>query len=142
MRYTRQVQVLIASLTIATLLGGCGGGIKAPDLFIVTRSSGQAPAKLTVLVNQEGGVTCNAGPTVKLSDPQLLEARAIQEDLHDQASQHRSLTPQPGSVFSYYLRDVDGTVRFSDNSKAKPAVFDRLSLFVLKVAQEVCHLPG
>jgi hypothetical protein len=70
-----------------------------------------------------------------------VQARGIQEELHDQASQRPSLPAAPGSVISYYVRDDAGTVRFSDNSPRQPAVLRRLALFVLQAAQQVCHLP-
>jgi hypothetical protein len=91
-------------------------------------------------VNEEGGVRCNGSKTLKLSDPQIVQARAIQEDLHEPASSHLSLGPQAGSVLSYYVRDENGSVRFSDNSAHQPAVLRQLQLFVLQVAQQVCHL--
>jgi hypothetical protein len=127
-------------LLLATgVLGGCGG-ITAPDLFIVQRSGTGPGARLTLLVNEEGGVRCNGGRKLKLSDPQLVQARAIQEDLREAAAAHTSLPPGPKSVLSYYLRDENGTVRFSDNSPRQPAVFRQLTLFVLQTAQQVCHL--
>jgi len=122
------------------MLAGCGG-ITAPDLFLVQRSGSVAGARLTLLVNEEGGVRCNGGRTLKLSDPQLVEARAIQEDLRDPASRHLSLPAGPRSVFSYYVRDENGTMRFSDDSSGQPPVFRRLALFVLQTSQQVCHLP-
>jgi hypothetical protein len=112
----------------------------APDLFIVQRSGSGAAASLTLLVNEEGGVHCNGAKEPKLSDAQLVAARAIQEDLHDPASKHLSLPAAPGAVLSYYVRDQDGTVRFSDNSRAQPQVLRRLALFVLQTAQQICHL--
>jgi hypothetical protein len=121
------------------VLAGCGG-IAAPDLFIVQRSGSGPDARLTLLVNEEGGVRCNGGRKLKLSDSQLVQARAIQEELHDAAAKHTSLAPGAKSVLSYYLRDEDGSVRFSDNSVGQPAVFRRLTLFVLQTAQQVCHL--
>jgi hypothetical protein len=130
----------VAAVLCATLLLGCGG-IKAPDLFVVQRSGSGPAAKLTLLVNEEGGVRCNGAKKLKLSDPQLVEARAIQEDIKEQASEHLVLQPAPRSVLSYSLRDEDGTVRFSDNSPHQPAVLRRLALFVLRTSQEVCHLP-
>lgn len=129
-----------AALATAAPLAGCGG-IAAPDLFVVQRSGSVAGAGLTMVVNEEGGVRCNGGPTLKLSDPQLVEARAIQEDLHEPASKHISLPPGPRSVLSYYVRDENGTVRFSDDSAGQPQVFRRLALLVLQAAQHVCHLP-
>jgi hypothetical protein len=127
-------------LCAATLAAGCGG-VEAPDLFIVYRTGSGPGARLTLLVNEEGGVRCNGGKkTFKLSDSQIVQARAIQEDLHDPASKHLSLPARAGSVLSYYLRDENGAVRFSDNSRGQPAVFRQLALFVLQAAQQVCHL--
>ncbi len=114
--------------------------VRAADLFIVTRSGSVPGAKLTLLVNEEGGVSCNSGPTLKMSDPELIRARAIQEELHDPAVSGLRLAPGAGSVFSYSVRDQDGTVRFSDNSVHQPAVLRQLTLLVLQVAQGVCHL--
>jgi hypothetical protein len=139
----------VAAIGAASILGSCGG-IKAPDLFIVERTGTVPGARLTLLVNEEGGVHCSSepthpathlGPTLKLSDSQLVQARAIQEALHDPASRHLSLSPGPGSVFSYYVRDENGTVRFSDNSPSQPHVLHQLQLFVLQSARALCHLP-
>ncbi len=44
-------------------------------------------------------------------------------------------------MFRYFLRDENGWVRFSDNSAGQPAVLRELQLFVITVAQQVCHLP-
>jgi hypothetical protein len=128
----------------AIVAGGCGG-VLSPDLFVVYRSGSSPGAKLTMLVTEEGGVQCNpsAGHPVvhRLSDPEIIEARTIQEDLHDAAARHEALAPAPGSVLSYYVRDQDGSVRFADNSPGQPAVTRKLAFFVLQVAQKVCGLP-
>jgi hypothetical protein len=126
--------------SVASALAGCGG-IIAPDLFIVSRTGPGAGQKLTLLVNEEGAVHCNGVSAPKLSDAQLVQARAIQEDLKEAASKHLSLAPAPGSVTRYHLRDEAGTVQFSDNSRGQPPVLRRLALFVLQAAQQVCHLP-
>jgi hypothetical protein len=78
---------------------------------------------------------------LKLSDPALIEARTIQEEISSRASKHLALPARAGSVLGYYLRDENGTVSFSDNSPGQPAVLRRLALFVLQTAQRVCHLP-
>jgi hypothetical protein len=130
----------LAGIGCCVMLAGCGGGVKAADLFIVYRSGAVAGANLTMLVNEEGGVRCNGGVERSVSDPQLIDARAIQEELQQPASEKLSLTPRPGSVLRYYLRDENGSVRFSDNSTGQPTVFRHLALFVLEVSQQVCHL--
>lgn len=137
--------VLASALLLVSGAASCGG-ITAPDLFIVQRSGGGPHAGLTLLVNEEGGVRCNGaaarqGRKLKLSDAALIEARELQEDLHDPAHSHLSLPPRQGSVLSYSVRDEDGTVRFSDNSSGQPQVLRQLTLFVLRTAQRVCGLP-
>jgi len=122
------------------LLTGCGG-VKAGDLFVVYRSGSAPHASLSLLVNEEGNVNCNGGPTLKISDSQLVKARTIQEETHDTAVAGRVLAPRPGSVFRYHLREEAGTVTFSDNSADQPPVFHQLQLFVLQTAQQVCRLP-
>jgi len=134
-----RVALALCPLAAAAALSGCGG-LRAADLFIVYRSGSTPQARLTLLVNEEGGVRCNGGPSLKLSDSQLVRARAIQEELHDAASSHLSLRPLAGSVLSYYVRDADGTVSFSADSPRQPAVLRQLALFVLQTAQQVCHL--
>jgi hypothetical protein len=138
----RRARLVTAAAPLAAgLLGiGCGAGVTAPDLFVVQRTGTGPGARLTLLVNEEGGVRCNGRKMLKLSDPQIVQARAIQEDLHEPASNRLSLAPRPGSVLSYYVRDENGTVRFSDNSAHQPAVLRQLQLFVLQAAQQVCHL--
>jgi hypothetical protein len=138
--HANRLALAVFALVALLALGGCGGGITAPDLFIVSRTGSVPGAKLTLLVNEEGGVHCNGGPPLKLSDKQLVLARAIQEELHDPATKHLVLAPRPGSVLSYSVRDQDGTVRFSDNSAGQPSVLRQLQGLVLEVAQGVCHL--
>ncbi|HYM44836.1 MAG TPA: hypothetical protein VES65_01575 [Solirubrobacteraceae bacterium] len=132
--------LLVGASAVAALIAGCGG-IEAPDLFIVQRSGGVPGARLTLLVNEEGGVRCNGGPELKLSDPQIVQARAIQEELKSPASERLSLPAKPGSVLEYHLRDENGSVSFADNSAGQPKVLRNLALFVLQVAEGVCKLP-
>lgn len=133
--------LLLCALASALALAACGG-ITAPDLFIVQRSGATPHARLTLIVNEEGGVVCNGAKSkLKLSDSEIVKARAIQEEIKEQASKHLSLAAGPGSVLSYRLRDQDGAVSFADNSRGQPKVLRELALFVLQTAQQVCHLP-
>src|SRR5207244_4286535 len=128
------------ALCLALAAASCGG-IRAPDLFLVQRSGAGAGARLTLLVNEEGGVRCNGGAQLKLSDPALIEARTIQEGLRDPSSQHLSLPPGREPVLSYHVRDENGSVSFHDDSPRQPKVLRELQAFVLATAQRVCHLP-
>ena len=129
----------LAGVAAGLVLGGCGG-VRAADLFLLQRSGNVAGAKLTLLVNEEGGVRCNGGRTRKLSDPQLIEARVITEDLRDPASHHLSLAPRPGAVLSYDVLTEKGRVRFADNSPGARGALARLTVFVREVARRQCHL--
>lgn len=132
--------VLAATLALAALLSGCGE-IASPDLFVVQRSGSVAGARLTLLVNDGGTVRCNGGPPRKIGEAQLIQARALQEELKEPAGEGLSLPAKPGSVLSYSVRDEDGTVRFADNTAAKLKVLRNLALFVLQTAQGTCRLP-
>jgi hypothetical protein len=135
----RRASGWLLAILAAALLWGCTG-IEAPDLFVVYRSGSIPGAKLTLLVNEEGGVRCNGAKREMISDHQLILARELAEDLEGPSSKHLSLASRPGSVFSYYVRDEKGSVRFSDNSTDQPTVLRKLTEFVLEVAQGVCHL--
>jgi hypothetical protein len=146
LRSIARVSVAVVALVACVGAGASGcGGVLPPDLFIVYRGGNVPGAKLTVLVNEEGGVQCNpnrAHPIVHhLSDAQIIEARTIQEDLHDPASRNESFPAAKGSVLHYYVRNQNGSVHFADNSPSQPAVTRKLAGFVLSVAQGVCKLP-
>jgi len=130
----------VSVLAAAILLDGCGG-VTAADLFLLERTGSGPGQHLVLLVNEEGLAHCNGGKPLRISDPQLVQARAISEELAPLASSATSLPPRPGSVLSYSVRVESGTVHFSDNSLAQPRVLRNLALFVLQVAQQVCGLP-
>jgi hypothetical protein len=129
------------ALVMVAVGTGCGESVELPDLFVVQRSDGSAGARLTLVVNEGGAVRCNGGPKRELSDSQLVLARGLQEELQGPSAKHLALAPRPGSVFSYDLRDAEGTVRFADNSAGQPSVLRHVAYFVLEVAQKVCRLP-
>jgi hypothetical protein len=135
-----KISLAFGALLAAIVIAACSG-VTAPDLFIVYRSGSTPHARLTLLVNEEGGVSCNGRAMAqKLSDAQIVKSREIQEDLQKPSSSHLSLPPGAGSVLRYYVRDEYGYVRFSDDSAGQPNVFQKLQLFVLQTAQEICHL--
>jgi hypothetical protein len=139
------VAVLLAASSSA--FAGCGAGQTLPDLFVVQRSGHVPGAWLAVLVNEGGGVRCgkgpaHLGPVRQLSDPRIVAARVLQEELVGPSAKHLSLPARPGSVYRYNVRDAEGWVRFADNSAGLPAVLSKLEYFVLETAAKVCGLPG
>jgi hypothetical protein len=133
---TRSVVPVAFAVALALVFAGCGG-VRAPDLFIVERSG--PGGRLTLLVDEQGGLRCNGARARALSDPQLIQARALQEELAAPAGEHLALPSRPGSVFAYRVRDESGSVSFAENSSAQPKVLRNLALFVLQVAQQDCH---
>jgi hypothetical protein len=131
----------VAGAALALALAGCSNGVQAADLFLVTREGPAPGQRLVLLVNEEGGVTCNGKYAGKLDDAQIVESRGIQEDMEKPASENLRLAPAAKSVVRYHVRDANGTVEFSDNSPHQPSVLRKLQLLVLQAAQQVCHLP-
>ncbi len=128
----------VALLVLA--IAGCGESVELPDLFVVRRTGGGA--KLTLIVNEGGGVRCDGEATRQLSDAQLVLARGLQEELESPSAKHLVLPARPGSVFGYDLRDEKGTVRFADNSAGQTPAMRHLAYLVLEIEQKVCQLPG
>ena len=128
------------ALAVALCLAIAGCGATPADIFIIERMNASTHSTLTLLVNEEGGVHCNGGKELKLGDKELVQARGIREDLKDQTSSNTVLPAQPGSVYTYALRDEDGSLRFSDNSAKQTAAMHQLQLFVLQTAQRLCGI--
>ena len=117
----------------------CGCGTESPDLFEVRRSGDDRAANLTLVVNDGGQVTCN-GADHALDAERLLQARELARQLQEPAELGIELPPGPNAVLSYRVRLESGTVSFSDTSRAKPPVFQRVAAFTHDVAERVCGI--
>ncbi|HEX4363912.1 MAG TPA: hypothetical protein VHZ75_05125 [Solirubrobacteraceae bacterium] len=126
-----------ALLLAAAALGACG--TPSPDLFVVNRSGTVPGAKLHMLVSDES-VRCNGAPAQELTSAQTLEGRDILRLLLLSQAAKTSLPPSPrAQIFSYSVRDEDGTLSYPDTQQ-RPAVIPRLTLFVRQLAIGTCHL--
>jgi hypothetical protein len=97
---------------LALALAGCGADMSEPDLFLLTRT-GQGPG-LKLLANSSGTIRCNGGRTRTLSDPRLIQARDLADDLGPLASRDLTIPPARGEVGYYTIRMQQGTIRFPD----------------------------
>ena len=97
---------------------------------------------LTLIVNDGGTMRCNGASAKPISDPLLLQARALVTSLSKDAKRKLYLAPAPGSVFSYSLRLQEGTIMFADNARAGHPELAEAELFALRAAREVCGLSG
>ena len=127
-------------IAVCALLGGCGLEVSSADLFQLTRTGQGKP--LTLIVNDGGTMRCNGASAKPISDPLLLQARALVTSLGKDAKRKLYLAPAPGSVFSYSLRLQEGTIMFADNARAGHPELAQAELFALRAAREVCGLSG
>ena len=128
--------VLLAVLA-AVAAGGCGA--RPPDLFAVERTGSGANARLTMVVNDGGAVTCN-GHEHPLDAQRLLRSREVARQLAEQAQLHLQLPPGRGSVLSYRVRLEEGTVSFSDTSASLPDSFTAVEVLTKDIAEDVCGI--
>jgi hypothetical protein len=121
----------------ALVLTGCGSS--SADLFLVNRSGADRNANLTLLVSDDGTVTCN-GVKHEIPNDKLLDARKLTRELSPQAELHLVLPARPGTVLSYKVRMEAGTVAFSDTSRPLPSEFAQLEVFTKSISEDVCGL--
>jgi hypothetical protein len=120
----------------AALLAGCGLDVESPDLFQVIRS-GPGP-KVTMLVNSSGTISCNGGKPKQLSDPLLLQARALSDSLNNDVKLHFARNAH--SVFSYTVKVPNGTFTFPDTAASARKELAQLELFVVQAGADPCGL--
>ncbi len=123
-------------LVLAALLAGCGLDVELPDLFQVTRS-GPGP-KLTMLVNGSGTISCNGAKPKQLSDPLLLQARALSDSLNNDVKLHFARNAR--SVFSYTVKVSNGTFTFPDTAASARKELAQLELFVVQAGVDSCGI--
>ncbi|RKQ91337.1 hypothetical protein C8N24_1159 [Solirubrobacter pauli] len=126
------------AVAAAVVLAGCGS--PAPDLFEVKRTGADTNANLTLLVSDDGSVTCNGGKRHPIPNETLLRARELERDLSEQAELHLVLEPARDSVLTYGVRMEAGTLSFADTSRPMPAPFARLMAFTKDVGEDVCGI--
>jgi hypothetical protein len=131
----RRIAILLLTAT-ALAAAGCGGD--SGDLFAVERSGDVPGAKLRLIVDDGGTLTCNDEQPKALPAKLLLQARAIATDIEESAQKSLDLPAGPQSVLQYVVHTRDGTVRFADDSRGQPEVLRRVAYFTRQAAQQVC----
>jgi len=127
----------LAVLAVALLLAGCGA--PTADLFVVQRSGEDRNANLTMLVSDDGSVTCNGHKHTVTGDV-LLRARELARRLSEQAELNLELPPGPSPILTYRVRMQAGTIAFADTSRPLPRSFTELTLFTSEISEEVCGI--
>jgi hypothetical protein len=132
------VRTAPALAAVAVLLAGCG--TPSADLFAVERTGKVPDGKVRMIVDDGGGVTCDGKAGSDMSSAQLLTARDIERDLEPPSKAGLRLRPAGDTVLQYVVHTSKGTLSFADDSHGKPAVLNRLMLFVRQLAQQHCGL--
>jgi hypothetical protein len=127
-----------AAVLVALAFAGCGS--PAPDLFEVKRSGADRNANLTLLVSDDGSVTCNGGQRRPIANETLLRARELERDLSEQAELHLVLPPGPNAILEYKVQMEAGTLGFADTSRPLPSAFAQLTAFTSDVSERVCGI--
>ena len=128
----------VAFAVAAAFAAGCGLNVASPDLFALTRTGPGKP--LTVVVNDTGTIRCNGGPTKQVSDPVLLQARALVTNLDKDAKANLHAPPSASSVFRYSVKLQDGTISFADTSAFAHPELAQAEQFALDAARGPCGL--
>jgi hypothetical protein len=129
-----------AALAAAALLGA-GCGTPSADLFVVERTGELPGARLTLRVGDGGTVRCDGGPERSIASEDLLDARAIAEDLQPLLDRGVRLPSREGSLLRFRVTGEHGEARFADNSTGVPEVFGRVIAFTRKIAMTACGRP-
>jgi hypothetical protein len=128
------------AVAMAVALAGCFD-VQSPDLFLLTRTG--PGAKLTLLVNDSGTISCNGGKAKPISNARLIQARDLSDNLTTDATAKLTIGPETGSVYYFRIRLQPGTVSFPDRAAdAKHPNLAAAELFAIQAAQQACGLGG
>jgi hypothetical protein len=134
------VRKLLPIPILATVLAGCGLNVKSADLFLLQRT-GQA-GRLSMLVNDGGTISCNAGKAKPLADPLLIQARTVASDLAKDAQASLRIPAPADSVARFTIKLQDGTIQFPDTAAASHHELAEAEQFAVQAAQQACGLSG
>ena len=126
-------------LVLAAFVTGCGFEVQEPDLFLVTRTGAQAK-RLSLLVNDDGTISCDKGKPKNLPDPLLLQARDLATNLNADVSAKLRFPASARSVYTYTVKVQNGTMSFPDTAGLSRKELSDLELFVVQAAANPCDL--
>ncbi len=126
-------------LVLAAFVTGCGFEVQEPDLFLVTRTGAQAK-RLSLLVNDDGTISCDKGKPKNLPDPLLLQARDLATNLNADVSAKLRFPASARSVYTYTVKVQNGTMSFPDTAGLSRKELSDLELFVVHAAANPCDL--
>jgi len=123
-------------IALAVALAGCGGS--PGDLLAIDVNGGPAKRKESIVVRNDGHASCNGGPSRDIGSQALIDARAIERDLGDDAERAAVYDDGPRGATRYAARTNDGAVRWREGARGLPPVLSRAQLFVLQQGRRLC----
>lgn len=127
-----------AAAVLALALAGCGADYD--DLFLVRRTGVLPDARVDIVVNDGGTVSCDRGASRELDSKLLLRGRDIVRSLDEERLLGTVHPPAPGSQLRYQLRTGYGDVTFDDVDAAREPQLGRMIQLVRELAQRECGL--
>ena len=121
---------------LAVALAGCGGS--PGDLLAIDVTGGPAQRKQSIVVRNDGHASCNGGPSQDIGSDALIDARAIERDLGDDAGRAAIYRTNHRGATSYVARTNDGTVRWQEGAPGLPPVLSKAQLFALQQGRRLC----
>src|SRR4051794_20730659 len=104
----RAAAVAIAALVLSA--SGCGG---APgDLLSISATGGVAGGTHTIVVSGDGRGSCDRGPLKQLPADRVIDARGIERDAEELATEATDLPPATKGARRFTLRMMAGEVRW------------------------------
>jgi hypothetical protein len=126
----------LAVIALAIALAGCGGS--PGDLLAINVNGGPAQRKDSIVVRNDGHASCNGGPSKDIGSQALIDARAIERDLGDDAERAAVYDDAARGATSYVARTNDGAVRWREGARGLPPVLARTQLFALQQGRQLC----
>jgi hypothetical protein len=120
----------------AVAMTGCGGA--AGDLLSLSASGGVAGGTHTVVVSGDGRGSCDRGPLKQLPADRVIDARGIERDATELATEATDLPARKGAR-RFTLGTKDGEVRWSERTPGIPSVLPRAQLLELQLERLLCR---
>lgn len=135
-----RVPLMIAAAVAVALLVACGTQRPA-DLFLVKRTGQINGANLTLLVSDDGTVSCNGGAKRSIPDGLLLEARDLAQRLPADSGYRVADRGATRPVYAFTVRFGGGSASWQDGNPRAPSTFREIGYFTRRIARETCGLP-
>lgn len=120
------------------LLAGCGA--EYDDLFRVSRDGALPDARVEIVVNDSGTVSCDRGEARQLDSRLLLRGRDIVRALGEEELLGETFARPANAQLRFELRTLEGDVTFSDTDGAREPELGRMLALVRELAQRECGL--